>query len=413
MRSFLLTVFLLAALCAAARSIDVGPGYAVRSLRQGVALARQGDTLRVHAGTYREGNIIIQKALTLLGVGGPLLDGQGRYQQLTLTGSDIRVQGLRFTGTGYSSMNDFAAIGIIDAQNVVIEGNEIRAAYFGIHVANTRNSSIRNNRIIGIPKTEQTSGNGIHLWKCAQMLVEGNEVQGHRDGIYFEFVTYSNIRKNNSHHNIRYGLHFMFSNNDSYAQNIFSGNGAGVAVMYSKQVKMQQNHFQRNWGPNAYGLLLKEISDAEISGNTFEANTSGILMESTNRIDVARNIFRSNGWGLRISASCSDNVVHQNNFQGNTFDVATNGDLMLNRFTGNYWDKYEGYDLNRDGTGDVPYHPVSLYSMIIERNPQSVILLRSFMVTLLDKAEKAMPSLTPSAMADAAPLMKPYRYDRH
>ncbi|RYY41776.1 MAG: nitrous oxide reductase family maturation protein NosD [Chitinophagaceae bacterium] len=409
MRTFVLTVLLLSAFASGARTIEVGPGRAVRSLRAGVELAQLGDTVRLHSGTYREGAIVIQKGITLIGVGWPLLDGQGRYQQLTLSGANIRVQGLRFTGTGYSSMNDYAAIGIIDAQNVVVEGNEIRAAYFGIHVANTRNCSIRNNRIIGIPKTEQTSGNGIHLWKCAQMLVEGNDVQGHRDGIYFEFVTYSAIRKNNSHNNIRYGLHFMFSNNDSYADNVFSRNGAGVAVMYSKQVKMLRNHFERNWGPNAYGLLLKEISDAEITGNTFAFNTSGILMESTNRIDVARNVFRSNGWGLRISASCNDNVVHQNNFQGNTFDVATNGDLMLNRFNGNYWDKYDGYDLNRDGSGDVPYHPVSLYSMIIERNPQSVILLRSFMVSLLDKVEKAMPSITPSAMADAAPLMKPYQ----
>ncbi|RYD94092.1 MAG: hypothetical protein EOP50_10055, partial [Sphingobacteriales bacterium] len=117
MRTLLITVFLLAAAAAGARSIEVGQGRAVSSIRQGITLARNGDTLRIFGGTYREGNIVLQKSITLLGVGGPLLDGQGRYEQLTLSGSNIRVSGLRFTGTGYSSMNDNAAIGIIDGTN--------------------------------------------------------------------------------------------------------------------------------------------------------------------------------------------------------------------------------------------------------------------------------------------------------
>jgi nitrous oxidase accessory protein len=99
-------------------------------------------------------------------------------------------------------------------------------------------------------------------------------------------------------------------------------------------------------------------------------------------------------------------MVHENSFTSNTFDVATNGSLMMNRFYNNYWDKYDGYDLNRDGIGDVPYHPVSMYSMVIEQNPNAAILMRSFMVTLLDKAEKAIPSLTPENMADEQPIMK-------
>ena len=413
MRTLILIFTLLFAGSAGARSIEVGPAQPVRSLRQGIAQARSGDTVLLYAGTYREGNIVIDKPLTLLGIGAPVIDGQGRYEQITITGERITVRGLRFTGTGYSSLNDNAAISIINARNVAIEQNFIERAFFAIHVANASHCTIAYNRIAGTPKTEQTSGNGIHLWKCARMLVQYNDVQGHRDGIYFEFVTFSIIRENYSHQNIRYGLHFMFSNNDTYEGNTFADNGAGVAVMYSNHVRMLRNRFRRNWGANAYGLLLKEISDAEIRFNGFEANTAGILMESTNRIDLQANSFRGNGWALRISASCNENSVHHNNFQGNTFDVATNGDLMLNRFYNNYWDKYDGYDLNRNGIGDVPYHPVSLYSMVIERNPQSVMLLRSFMVTLLDKAEKAMPSLTPGQMVDVAPLMKPYRYDRH
>jgi nitrous oxidase accessory protein len=132
-------------------------------------------------------------------------------------------------------------------------------------------------------------------------------------------------------------------------------------------------------------------------------------MEGSSRLKIERNKFEKNGWALKIQANCIDNFITQNNFTNNSFDVATNGDLMLSKFEKNYWDKYEGYDLNRNGVGDVPYRPVSLYAMITERNPSSMMLYRSFMATLIDKIEKIIPVLTPVEMKDDTPLMKPVK----
>jgi len=198
----------------------------------------------------------------------------------------------------------------------------------------------------------------------------------------------------------------MFSNDDTYFNNIFSNNGAGVAVMYSKKVRMEKNHFEQNWGPSAYGILLKDISDSYIIKNTFWRNTVGIHLEGTSRMKIERNSFNGNGWAIKVQASCEDNSFNYNNFTGNSFDVGTNGSISLNSFQNNYWDKYEGYDINKDGIGDIPYHPVSMYSMIIEQNPYALMLFRSFTVQLLDKAEKAIPSLTPENLTDAKPEMK-------
>ena len=392
-----------------AKTIIVGKDQVITSLRRAVELAGNNDTILLGKGVYKEGNIIINKPIHLIGIGQPVLDGEHKYEILTVSANGIIIKGIHFKNSGYSSMNDLAAINLVDAANTVIENNLIENSYFAIHLGNSRHCTISNNIIKSTPKTEQTSGNGIHLWKCDSMIVKENDIQGHRDGIYFEFVTNSIISGNISHDNLRYGLHFMFSNHDTYTENIFRRNGAGVAVMYSRHVAMLANTFESNWGPNAYGLLLKEISDATIHKNIFVYNTVGILMESTNRIDARLNSFKNNGWALRIQASCSESLLHNNNFQGNTFDVATNGTMMLNRFSNNYWDKYEGYDMNRDGKGDVAYHPVSMYSMVIERNPPAIILLRSFMVFLLDKAERAIPSLTPENLVDEQPLMKALR----
>ena len=88
--------------------------------------------------------------------------------------------------------------------------------------------------------------------------------------------------------------------------------------------------------------------------------------------------------------------------------MATNGTLVLNTIDKNYWDKYDGYDLKKDGTGDVPYRPVNMYAMIVERMPASVMLWRSFFVLLLDRAEKTLPAITPENLKDNSPSMKPY-----
>ena len=389
-----------------ANKIVVGKDKAISTLRQGIREAMEGDTILLNQGIYKEGNIIIDKAIHLIGINSPVLDGENKNEILTLTGKNIVIKGIHFANAGYSSMNDYAALKIIDATNILIENNSIINASFGIHLANTINSVIRNNTIKGNDKSEHLSGNGIHLWKCADMQVENNSIQGHRDGIYFEFVTQSTIQNNLSEKNIRYGLHFMFSSNDNYFNNTFRNNGAGVAVMYSHKVKMEGNKFEMNWGPSSYGILLKDITDSYIQHNIFFKNSVGIHMEGSSRIDVSKNIFKENGWALKVQASCDDNNFFQNNFFGNSFDVGTNGSLALNKFYNNYWDKYEGYDLNKNGIGDVPYHPVSMYSMIVEQNPNSLILLRSFMVSLLDKTEKAIPSLASENLVDDKPMIK-------
>ena len=386
--------------------IIVGPGRPVSSLKKAIELARDKDTIQLQPGLYREGPLTITRSITLLGINYPVLDGEKKYEILLVSGKNITVRGIQFRNSGYSAMNDYASVKIVDASNILIENNRVDNAYFGIHVSNSSGAIIRNNQITGTPLSEQLTGNGIHLWKCSYAQISGNHIQGHRDGIYFEFVTHSVIRSNLSENNIRYGLHFMFSNDDSYLQNIFRNNGAGVAVMYSKKVNMTGNHFEMNWGPSSYGILLKDITDSHITQNVFLRNTVAIHLEGTSRMEINRNTFRENGWALKVQASCDNNNFSQNNFLRNSFDVATNGTMVLNTFDANYWDKYEGYDLNHDGTGDAVYHPVSMYSMIVEQNPNALMLLHSFTVQLLDKAEKAIPSLTPEALVDNHPYMK-------
>lgn len=391
-----------------AKTIIVSPNSPVSTLKVAVSQASPGDTIVVKAGTYREGNVIITTPVVILGEGYPVFDGEEKYEIFTIDADHVTISGLKFVNTGTASMNDIAAVKVYDSKYVTIRDNEFVDAFFGIHFSNSSESLVEKNRLQASATAEYEIGNGIHMWKCTNITIRNNEIRGHRDGIYFEFVTNSFITDNISEENIRYGLHFMFSHNDEYRNNSFLNNGAGVAVMYTKKVKMYGNRFERNWGGASYGLLLKDIQDSEVIGNRFIENTIAIHMEGTSRTKFEQNEFVKNGYAIRLQASCDENVFSENNFSANTFDFTTNGTMVLNTIDNNYWDRYQGYDLDKNGTGDVPYRPVNMYSMIVERIPAAVLLWRSFLVLLMDRAEKVIPVVTPENLKDNAPSMKPY-----
>lgn len=407
MRAFLYTYFFI---ClsgfAFSKTIHVGANYSIKKIKEALNVAKDGDTVKVHEGVYREGNIVITRSIHMIGVNYPVLDGEKKMEVVSIKAHRVTVKGFRVERSGFATLDDPCAIKVYDKHYVNVCDNLLEDNFFGIYIQYGKHCVVKGNRIRAYGTAEQLIGNGIHCWKSDSLLISGNTISGHRDGIYFEFVTNSTIEKNHSFNNIRYGLHFMFSNDDAYLNNTFSNNGAGVAVMFTRRVKMYDNVFEENWGDAAYGLMLKEISDSHIRGNKFIRNTTGIYMEGTNRIVVEKNALESNGWGMKIQASCMDNEIKSNNFIGNTFDISTNGSLVLNTFNGNYWDKYEGYDLDKNNIGDVPYRPLSLFSVIVENNPPAMLLFRSFMVSLLDRTEKMIPSLTPDNFIDNTPLMR-------
>jgi nitrous oxidase accessory protein len=394
-----------------ATTLVIGTNEKIKSIKDAIVLARPGDTLLIQPGIYREGNIILKKSLVIKGMNYPVLDGENQVEIFTIHANNVVMEGLKFKNTGIASINDLAAIKLLESSQVKIRKNKFVNTFFGIYLANSSHVWIEENELQAEAEAEHQIGNGIHLWKCNNITINNNTVKGHRDGIYFEFVTNSLITNNHSEGNMRYGLHFMFSHKDEYRNNTFKNNGAGVAVMYTKEVTMVNNSFIHNWGPSAYGLLLKDIRDSQITGNLFSENSVGIFMEGSSRNNIQQNKFYQNGYALKLQASCDDNEIRRNNFQQNTFDLVTNGSLVLNKIEANYWDRYEGYDLDNDKTGDVPYRPISMYGTIVERMPQAILLWRSFLVLLLDKAEKAMPVLTPENLMDSTPVMHPYDFD--
>ncbi|NPV11167.1 MAG: nitrous oxide reductase family maturation protein NosD [Ignavibacteria bacterium] len=402
----ILLLYILFLLNSAYSQIYVNPG---QNLNEIIQNSPTGSTIIIKPGIYKVDNLIINKPLTIIGENYPILQGNLKDEVITINSNQVKIRGLKISNAGVNFLKENAAIRLEEVSNCLIENNILTNNFFGIYISKSFNCVVRNNKIEAFNKSETTSGNGIHLWYSKAITIENNEITGHRDGIYFEFVRHSLVKNNYSKNNLRYGLHFMFSDSCSYIKNTFENNGAGVAVMYTRNVTMRENKFINNWGAASFGVLLKDLSDCLIEKNLFEQNTNGLYLEGCNRITVRYNNFINNGWGIKLMANSMDNYFYDNNFISNSFDVLTNSRNNFNSFTRNYWNKYNGFDLDRDGFGDVFYRPVKMFSIIVEREQASLILIHSLFVEILNIAESILPSLTPENLKDNQPRMYPIK----
>ena len=400
-------MFILSFPVLATNTLEVGQGRQFTSIKEAIDVARSGDIIRIFSGTYHEGQIEVNKPLTMLGIQYPVLEASADQGVLLVTSDSVRIEGLHIRNVATSYIEDRAGIKLDHVKHCVITKNKLNNCFFGIYLQKSTHCIVRDNQVIGEAAQEMSSGNAIHLWYCNNVKIENNLVSKHRDGLYLEFVDNSTITGNTSSYNLRYGLHFMFSNDNSYTGNRFETNGAGVAVMFSKNIVMTSNEFVHNWGTASYGLLLKEIYDGEIKDNLFEQNTIGIYAESANRLDIHNNDLKNNGWALKILGSCMDNTFSGNNFFTNTFDLTTNSIDDHNSYQGNYWSSYNGYDLDRNGFGDIPHRPVTMYSYLVGKIDVSILLLRSLFIDILNFAEKVTPLFVPKSLVDPQPLMTP------
>ena len=388
------------------KQIEVCSSCTINTIKKAVALAEDGDEILIRPGTYKESGIEINKSIRIKGIDYPVIDGEFKETIFKITADHFSMSGLEIINVGQSYTKDFAAILVSKSKDFTIENNKLKNVFFGILVEKSKEGVIANNNVSSNSVSQANSGNGIHLWHCSNMTVFSNILTGLRDGIYFEFVKKSKVFDNQSFENLRYGLHFMFSNENAYYNNVFKNNGAGVAIMFSKFVKMYNNKFEHNWGSASYGLLLKVIYDAEIENNIFEQNTIGISVDGSTRINYKFNTFLRNGWAIKIIGACYENVFTENNFLNNALDLSYNSKINSNSFERNFWSEYAGYDLDKNGVGDIPYRPVKLFSYIVHNTPETIVLLRSMFVDIINFSEKVSPVFTPDNLIDSNPLMK-------
>jgi len=384
----------------------------VSPLQAQVDQAEPGDTLRIPHGVFH-GQLVLTKPLTVIGDEASVLDGDDKGTVVVVKGAGTVLQGFTVVRSGWELLVDDAGILVDAADDVRIEHLTVRDTNHGIYVRNTLRTAILDCALTGRKGRvhEENHGNGLHIWYTKDTRLAGNHITRFRDGVYLSFAEAADIEQNESCDLDRFGLHSMYSQKISIRNNAFMHNTAGVALMFSNRMTMKGNMFSHNQGSRTYGLLLKDCSDSEFKDNRFTENTIGLFLDGSNRNRFENNVFAENGWGVIAFSSSESNVFTRNAFLDNDLQVALDMRRTKNRMddngVGNYWSDARPYDLDGDGQGDAPYCPVGFFAFISKEYPDLTVFAGSPAVLALDLAQRTLPALQPTELADPHPRLSP------
>ncbi|GAB4333843.1 MAG: hypothetical protein Kow0010_20530 [Dehalococcoidia bacterium] len=400
---------------APASAADVPPV----SIQAAIDAAAPGDTVVIPAGVY-EGPVVVDKTITLVGDGWPVIDGRHAGDVVVIAADGVTLRGFVIQGSGRDVSNEPGGIRL-EGDYATIEGNQLRDVLYGIILIHSDGHIVRDNTVVSLEdEPTQRRGHAIYLWNTSHNLVERNTIRTAKDGIFLGFASFNEIRGNHVA-DVRYGIHYMYADDNAFFDNVFRDNIAGAAIMYSRRIELSGNEFAYNTSSaSGYGILLKDVDDVTIRGNRIHHNRLGMTMEGAPQsplafVRVEDNLIGYNQVALEMSTT-TNAVFVGNTFIGNLKQVESRGGDIGKRNVwsedgrGNYWDAYQGYDANGDGVGDIPFRYEGVYDDLIEKNEALKAYQYTFAHTALDLTARWFPVYRPEPrVVDPAPLMSPTR----
>lgn len=368
--------------------------------------APPGATIEIPPGTY-DGDLYIHKPVRLIGRGRPVLRGSGAGSVVLIRADDVTLEGFDIDGRGGGDLGRDASGVHIAAHRATVRDCRIENALFGVYLLEAHGSTVERCRIRGIPGRDPgEKGSGIHAYNTEGFRFERNEVVDARDAIYLQNASKGVVRGNRAR-DMRYGLHYMFSDDNVFEDNVFENGAAGSAIMYSERIVFRRNQFIRNRGFASVGLLLQQCDDVLAESNLIADNARGIFLEGTQRVVFRGNVVAKSDAAIVAFGSARETRFEGNSFVGNMSPLLLVGKRLDAVFTANYWSGHAEPDLDGDGRTERPYRLTSVFDHLRGNLTAADLYVEGFAATALALAETAFPVLEPIRVVEEAPLARP------
>lgn len=371
-------------------------------------------TLVPPPGIY-SGPVILDNPITIDGKGEVTIDAGGAGSVIYIDTDGTVIKNLHLTNSG-NSHNDIDSAVQVRGNFNVIKDNVIDNCLFGIDLQQSENNIVRRNHISSKPVELGVRGDSVRLWYSFNNKITDNIIRDSRDMVVW-YSANNTIARNDSRHG-RYSLHFMYSRFNDVDANHYENNSVGIFLMYSDSVVVRNNYIAYANGPTGMGIGFKETSDVEISNNKILYCATGLYIDvspydpdATNRIHD--NVIAFTNIGIDFLNDWKGNIFKNNAFKGNQTQISVAGGDTANRniWQGNYWDDYEGFDLDNDGIGDKPYELYSYADRIWMDVPAARFLQGTSVMAVIDFLERLAPFSTPDMLVrDKSPLMAAPEY---
>ncbi|MGI9370469.1 MAG: nitrous oxide reductase family maturation protein NosD [Ruegeria sp.] len=368
--------------------------------------AEEGDTLRLSPGTYQE-RLVLDRPITIDGLGHATIDGQGDGSVITVTGPGIVLRGLTVIGSGSDHETIDSGIQLTKTATApVVENNVLLGNLYGIDIHGAKDSVVRGNRVEGRQDRHMnTRGNGIYVWNAPGAVVENNDIRYGRDGIFVN-SSKKNVFSDNLFRDLRFAVHYMYADDSVVSGNVSIGNDLGYAVMFSTNVEVRDNV---SIGDREHGVMLNYANKSVISGNVVKgAKEKCTFLYNSNKNQFTDNWFQGCGVGIHFTAGSERNHILGNAFIGNLTQVkyvSTKWVEWSEDGRGNFWSDYAAYDVDGNGIADAPYRPNDSMDHVLWTQPAAKLLLGSPAVQLVRWSQSAFPALLPGGVIDSNPLM--------
>lgn len=381
-------------------------GGAASPLQERIDQAAPGALIEVAPGEY-VGDVFIDRKVTLIGRGRPKLVGSGGGSVVRVRADGVVIEGFDIDGREGGDLGRDSAGVHVAARDVTVRDCRIDRCLFGVYLREAPGARVERNVVHGIRGKEPgEKGSGIHVWNTDGFTLDDNVVRDVRDGFYIQSSPHGTIRRNHASE-LRYGLHYMYSDDNVFEDNVFERNAAGAVLMYSRRITFRRNQLLHNRGFASVGLLLKACDDSIAEDNLIADNARGIFLEGSYRNRIARNVVAESDEAIVLYDSSGENVFEDNAFLSNLTPLALVGKRTDTIFRANYWSSNDEPDLDGDGRSDRPYVLGSVFDHLRENLTAADLLSTTPAAAAVSQAERAFPVLLPITAQDVSPRVRP------